>query len=445
MQRSILFTIGIIFLLSNFLLAQTARVQVIHNSADVAAGTVDIYVNAVSNDPPAIPDFNFRDATPFLDLPAGVTLNIGVAPGNSASVNDTLANFQVMLTANETYTVFANGVLDPNTYANNPDGKSTAFTLFVKSMSRESGQGSGVDVFVLHGSTDAPSVEVQARELGSAVLVDSAAYGDITGYIEASATDFTIDLYLADGVSYVGSFIAPLTGLGGGAAAIFASGFLDPASNQSGPAFGLFAALPNGTVVELVPGIVPVELSSFTATSIGDDVSLNWQTATETNNLGFEIQRKAEGDFSTIAFVDGAGTTTEVKNYSYTDSKLSNGKYTYRLKQVDFDGTFDYSDEIQVEILGPEEFILEQNFPNPFNPSTQIKFSIPVDSDVSLKIFNLLGEEVSTLINSRLAAGVQEVDFNAAGLNSGVYFYQVTAKGINGNDFSSVKKMILTK
>ena len=230
----------------------TARVQVIHNSADILAGSVDVYVN----DALAIPDFAFRSATPFIDLPAGVTLNIGVAPGNSTSVNDTLKNFPVVLTAGEKYVVFANGVLTPG-YAPNPDGRNTDFTLFVKPMAQETGTGTGVDLFVLHGSTDAPTVDVKVRELGSATIVDNAAYGDITPYLTAPAQDITLDLYLGNGVNYVASFSAPLTGLGGGSAAVFASGFLDPTSNQNGAAFSLFAALANGTVVQLPAATAP--------------------------------------------------------------------------------------------------------------------------------------------------------------------------------------------
>ena len=217
------------FILKSSSPSATARVQVIHNSSDVLAGSVDVYVN----DALAIPDFEFRKATPFIDLPAGVTLNIGIAPGNSGSVNDTIANFPVVLSADEKYVVFANGVLTSG-YASNPDGRNKDFTLFVKPMARESAAGTGVDLFVLHGSTDAPAVDVKVRELGSATIVDDAAYGDITDYINAPSQDITLDLYLVDGTSYVTSFSAPLSGLEGGSAAVFASGFLDPAANQNG-------------------------------------------------------------------------------------------------------------------------------------------------------------------------------------------------------------------
>ena len=119
--------------------------------------------------------------------------------------------------------------------------------------------------------------------------------------------------------------------------------------------------------------------------------------------------------------------------------------YTYRLKQVDFNGTFEYSNTIEVDVIGIKEFALDQNYPNPFNPSTTINFSLAVDSKVSLKIFDVLGQEVVTLINGQLTAGPQKAAFDASSLNSGVYFYRIDASGIDGQKFSSTKKMILTK
>lgn len=191
---------------------------------------------------------------------------------------------------------------------------------------------------------------------------------------------------------------------------------------------------------------VPVELTSFSANVTNNNVTLEWTTATETNNQGFEIQRKiGNSDFQTFGFVHGNGTTTAPQSYSYIDANLIPGNYTYRLKQVDFDGASDYSNEIEVEIGLPTEFSLGQNYPNPFNPSTTIEFSIAEVSFVNLKIFNLLGQEVATLLNNEVAQGVHQINFDASNLNSGVYFYQITAKGNNGVDFSSVKKMILNK
>ena len=192
--------------------------------------------------------------------------------------------------------------------------------------------------------------------------------------------------------------------------------------------------------------IVPVELTSFTASASGRDVELKWQTATETNNSGFSVERKiANSEFSEVAFVPGHGTISEPQSYSFSDNGLNTGKYTYRLKQIDFDGTFSYSDQVEVDVVAPAEYSLDQNYPNPFNPSTRISFSLAVDSKVSLKIFDILGQEVASLVNQDLTAGVHNYDFNAAGINSGVYFYRIEATGQNGAKFVDSKKMILVK
>ena len=164
-------------------------------------------------------------------------------------------------------------------------------------------------------------------------------------------------------------------------------------------------------------------------------------TATELNNSGFEIQRKsANSQFEQVGYVAGFGTTTEPRAYSFTDSKITVGNYTYRLKQVDYDGSYEYSNEINVDVNGPEQYSLDQNYPNPFNPSTLIKYSVAQDGFVNVSIFNLLGEKVATLVNSNMKAGSYELNFNASQLSSGVYFYSIEA-----GDFKAVRKMMLMK
>ncbi|HEY6626507.1 MAG TPA: T9SS type A sorting domain-containing protein, partial [Ignavibacteriaceae bacterium] len=187
--------------------------------------------------------------------------------------------------------------------------------------------------------------------------------------------------------------------------------------------------------------IVPVELTSFAAASNGADVELNWTTSTETNNQGFQVERMiAGGSFENVGYVAGFGTTTEPKAYSFVDSKLETGNYTYRLKQIDFDGTFTYSEELNVEVELPLEYALEQNYPNPFNPSTKIKYSIAEDGLVKIAVFNMLGEEVATLVNTQQKAGRYEVNFNASGLSSGVYVYRIEAA-----NYTASKKLMFMK
>ncbi len=192
--------------------------------------------------------------------------------------------------------------------------------------------------------------------------------------------------------------------------------------------------------------VVPVELTSFTASIVGGNVKLDWATATELNNKGFEVQRSgSDGQFVTVGFVNGNGTSTQVHNYSFTDMISVHGKYSYRLKQVDFDGGSDYSSIVEVEVIAPSVFSLEQNYPNPFNPTTKINFSVAVDSKVDVKIFNVLGQEIATLFSGNVAAGSQSINFDASQLNSGMYIYKMEANGIDGKNYSSIKKMMLTK
>ncbi len=187
--------------------------------------------------------------------------------------------------------------------------------------------------------------------------------------------------------------------------------------------------------------VIPVELTSFSANVSGTSVYLNWKTATELNNSGFEVERKSEnGNYVKVGFVAGSGTTSETKVYSYTENNLAAGNYTYRLKQVDFNGSFEYSNEVNLGVNAPLTYNLDQNYPNPFNPSTVIKYSVAKDGFVNVSVFNLLGEKVATLVNSDMKAGSYDVNFNASSLSSGIYFYS-----INAGDFKAVKKMLLMK
>jgi hypothetical protein len=185
---------------------------------------------------------------------------------------------------------------------------------------------------------------------------------------------------------------------------------------------------------------IPVELTSFTASASGNNVFLNWSTASETNNQGFDIQRKSlNSDYESVGFVTGFGTTTEARSYSFTD-EVAKGTYTYRLKQLDFDGSFEYSSEIEVDVNIPSVYSLEQNYPNPFNPSTTINFSLANEGFVKLAVYNTLGQEVITLVNEVKESGAHSVTFDASVLTSGAYFYKLETA-----QFSQTKKMLLTK
>jgi hypothetical protein len=191
-----------------------------------------------------------------------------------------------------------------------------------------------------------------------------------------------------------------------------------------------------------ITSITPVELSSFTAENVEGEVVLKWITATESNNQGFEILRSEQNSqaWQNVGYVAGFGTTTEPKSYSFIDSKLESGNYSYKLKQIDFDGTIAYSSEVNVEVEIPLVYSLEQNYPNPFNPATTIKYSVSEDGFVKLAVYNLLGEEVTTLVSTEQKAGRYEVNFDASKLSSGIYLYR-----LESNNFLSIKKMLLIK
>jgi hypothetical protein len=195
---------------------------------------------------------------------------------------------------------------------------------------------------------------------------------------------------------------------------------------------------------------IPVELVSFNASVVNGNVQLSWSTASETNNSGFSVERRNVNNntytsWQNIAFVDGKGTTSQQTSYSYTDNNVNTGKYQYRLKQIDFNGTFSYSDVVNVDINVPQKFALEQNYPNPFNPTTSVKFSLPVESKVTIKIFNLIGQEVAEITNRNYDAGSHTVLIDGSLLTSGLYFYTINASGADGKDFTSTKKMLLMK
>jgi len=203
---------------------------------------------------------------------------------------------------------------------------------------------------------------------------------------------------------------------------------------------------------------LPVELVSFTANVGTDFITLNWQTATEVNNYGFEIERtsprpspQGEGGeagrgWENIGFVQGHGNSNSIKEYSFVDGNVSNGKVSYRLKQIDNDGKYEYSKEIEIDLGTPNEFSLSQNYPNPFNPSTTIRYSIPnviageAKQSVVLKVYDILGNVVATLVNEQKSAGNYEVKFNASNLSSGIYFYK-----LQSGSFVQTKKFILIK
>jgi hypothetical protein len=203
-------------------------------------------------------------------------------------------------------------------------------------------------------------------------------------------------------------------------------------------------------------GVLPVELSSFTSNINGRDVQLKWETKTEKNSDKFEIERalvSKEGTlsaWSNIGLVNAAGSSFAPKNYNFTDKNLQGGKYQYRLKMIDYNGTTAYSKVIETEVALPKNFELSQNYPNPFNPATKIDYNLPSDSKVTLEVYSTNGERIAQLVNENQSAGFYSVNFGSSSLNksvsSGVYFYRIIAEDkAKGNQFTSIKKMMLLK
>ncbi|MFA6598875.1 MAG: T9SS type A sorting domain-containing protein [Ignavibacteriaceae bacterium] len=189
---------------------------------------------------------------------------------------------------------------------------------------------------------------------------------------------------------------------------------------------------------------LPVELTSFSASAQNKTVSLTWQTATEVNNYGFEIQkseaRSKNTEWLKVGFVNGAGNSNSPKEYSFTDKSAIAGKYLYRLKQLDNDGQYKYSKEVEVGVSAPLDFSLAQNYPNPFNPSTSIQYSVTGSQNVTLKVFNVIGKEVAVLVNEKKEPGTYTVEFSSANLSSGTYFYR-----LQSGAFIQTKKMVILK
>ncbi len=577
---------------------EIARLQVIHNAADPAAGMVDIYVNGDL----LLDDFGFREATPYIDVPANVELAIGVAPGTSTGPGDIIATFPVTLMADETYVAVANGVLDPAGFAANPDGRDIGFTLFTRAGAREAAMDMGeVDFFALHGSTDAPTVDVIARDV--ATLVDDAAYGDITDYLSVPPSSYVLDVTPGgDNSTIVASFEADLSGLAGGAAVVFASGFLNPAANQDGAAFGLFAALSNGTVVEfpaltearlqvihnaadpaaemvdiyvngdlllddfgfreatpyidvpanveLAIGVAPGTstgpgdiIATFPVTLMADETYVavangvldpaGFAANPDGRDIGFtllvkESAREEGEDPEKVDFFSLHGVTDApmvdvyvffgklvVDDARYGDMTGYESLKARKQRALILgnysgwgDWHFDYLGLYDVDLSGlgggaavvfasgflnpaanqdgaafglfaalpngmvvefprvgctrkeamakmaesmdnpredmgmpePETFGLEQNYPNPFNPVTSIAFSLTTRQYVSLKVYDASGRLVTTLVDGMRSAGSHRVEFQAANVASGTYFYKLKA-----GDFVSTRKMILLR
>jgi hypothetical protein len=262
---------------------QTANVQVVHNCADPLADSVDVYLDGTL----LLDNFKFRTATPFVSVIAGYPHSIAVAPPTSTSVAQALATFPVTLTAGENYTVFASGTVGTG-FSVNPDSRSIAFDLkIVANAQTAATNNTKVDFAIFHGVTDAPGVDVKISG-GGATLASNARYGDATGYLSVDPTWYPIDILPAGGSTAVAAYVADLSSLTGGAAIVFASGFLVPSLNNSGPAFGIYAVLADGTVIQLpAQQKAQVQVLHNCADPIADSVDVYINGALALDNFPF--------------------------------------------------------------------------------------------------------------------------------------------------------------
>ncbi|GGB65422.1 hypothetical protein GCM10007424_01700 [Flavobacterium suaedae] len=296
----------------------TARVQVIHNSADLAAQTVDVYLNGeILQD-----DFAFRTATPFIDAPANEEISIDIAPSTSTSASESIYNLTTTLDVNETYIVIANGIVSDSGYT--PD---EPFGLYVYAMGREMAtDGSNTDVLVFHGATDAPTVDVVESSVPAGTVVDDIMYGNFDGYLELATADYTLDVTTADGNTVVARYDAPLATLNleGAAITVLASGFLDPTMNSNGPAFGLWAATANGGALVELPS-VPLSATEFDTNELVIYPNPASSQITISNTLGADVNY-------TIYDMSGRNVMNAATANTINVSGLQNGMYMLDLE-----------------------------------------------------------------------------------------------------------------
>jgi uncharacterized membrane protein len=304
--------------------------------------------------------------------------------------------------------------------------------------------GTSVWPFIWTAATGMKHVVADSSDYDQGYSLGVSDDGTIVGWVDPVSGGFDYQAFIKKpnwpDIVYLSSYINDSLGITGYSDYYFAFG---QAISADGKVIGMTAYTPLGEARALLLRVnepVPVELISFTASANNSIVNLNWSTATELNNSGFEIQRKnAKSEWVSIGFIKGLGTTTTQNNYSYTDQNPIVGNNVYRLKQVDYDGTFDYSQEVEVELI-LSEYVLQQNYPNPFNPATTINFNIPQEDFVNVTIFNSLGEKVATLLDGVISAGTHSLTFNANSFASGLYILKMSS-----GSYSNTIKMNLMK
>jgi hypothetical protein len=331
---------------------EVAQAQFIHNAADPAAEAVDVYFDEER----VLDDFEFRSATQYLDVPADVEIDVGVAPASSESADDVIASFPLTFAVDQSHTVVANGVLSPGDFAANPDGEDIGFRFFVDDSAREEASSAdSVDLRAVHGATDAPTVDI---ETNGTTLFSDVTYGDVSGYISSEPTALRLLVTPGNSDDVVAAFQADLSGLGGQSATVLASGFLDPSANQDGPGFRLVAALADGTVVVFDLNQPP----EFTAVPGGQMVQ-----PTETVEAQVEAE-DPDGDpvsFSLTQGPDGASIDSTSGQFTFTPAVSQAGNtFTIGVQASDGAATADTSFAVTVGEIdrSPISVNIDQSF-----------------------------------------------------------------------------------
>lgn len=302
--------------------------------------------------------------------------------------------------------------------------------------------GGSVWPFIWTEATGMKQIVADSSMFWSGAALGISDNGIIVGYVDPGGFNYQAFIKKPNwsDIVYLSTYINDSLGISGYENWYFAFG---QAISADGKIIGISAYSPAGEPRALLLKIdqqVPVELISFTASVNNAEIKISWTTATELNNSGFEIQRKNENSiWIPIGFIEGNGTTTKQNSYYFTDQNPVVGTNKYRLKQVDFDGSFEYSNEVEADFM-LQEYVLQQNYPNPFNPETKINFNIPKEEFINVTIYNSLGEKVATLLNGVMNAGSHSIIFDANGFASGLYILKMTS-----GSYSNTIKMNLMK
>lgn len=339
MKSKMILTILIGYILVFSANLQAQRLQAVHAAADPQLAVVDVYIGISILPPVKLEDIPFKAAVPYTTVLAGLPINVGIAPANSTSVNDTLKNFRVTLASGLTYAGVVRGVVNPAQFAPNPNGRSTALSFSLTDQAREiSSEPGKVQFIMVHAVSDAPTVDLRIRN--GALLVNDVAYGDISPYVTVDPDTYIFDITDATGSNVVASFSANLSAYADTALVVFAGGFLDPTQNQNGEELGLYGVSPGGTVTTFTKIVVGIDDGDTPGAPREYQLAQNYPNPfNPSTNIEFRI---ADLGFVELAIYDLSGRLIETLlnrqmpagtyRVEWNAARQSSGVYFYRLR-----------------------------------------------------------------------------------------------------------------